>query len=87
MTGSTVIAQALSGLSIEQQQKVIAAAKVRGSQAAKFGVEVDYRFVERTIAEYADEIRLKRVLDDSGTVMVPLDGRYYGEQYASPRDN
>lgn len=87
MTGSTVIAQALKGLSTEQQRKVIEATKSRGSLAAKLGTEVDYRFVERTIAEYADEVRLDRELDDSGTITVPLGGRYYGEIYASPRDN
>lgn len=87
MTGSTVIAQALKGLSPEQQQKVIAATKTRCSQASKQAVEVNYSFVERTIAEYAEEERRGRVLDDNGTILVPLGGRYYGEQYASPRDN
>lgn len=86
MTGSTVIAQALKGLSAEQQKEVIAATKTRGSLAAKLGTEVDYRFVERTIAEYAEDIKHGRVLDDSGTILVPLGGRYYGEQYESPRE-
>jgi hypothetical protein len=79
------LTQALSGLNEHQKQEVVQATSRRVKQARKAGGPLDVTFFERTIVEYADEVRRKRKLDEGGLVLVSLNGRNYGEQYLSPR--
>lgn len=79
------VTKALKGLNQHQKEQVIRAASRRVRQALQAGGPIDTMWYERTIAEYADDIRFKRPLDETGLVCVPLNGRNYGEQYRSPR--
>ena len=79
------VTKALQGLNQHQKKQVIRAASRRVKLAQQAGGPIDVTYCERTIAEYADEIRRKRPLDEGGLVRVPLNGRDYCEQYRSPR--
>ncbi len=79
------LTKALTGLNEHQRNEVIRAASRRVKQARNAGGPLDVTFYERTIAEYADDVRRERPLDEGGLVLVSLNGRNYGEQYLSPR--
>jgi len=81
---SEVIQEALRGMSAGEIQKVLDATKRRAVQAQQANGVVDRIFVERAVAEYADDLRNGRTLDQEGTVYCEP-SRNFGEQYRSPK--